>query len=33
MTVRTDGDWFVVRILVPLPRDYVRTEQAERQIA
>ena len=33
MTVRTDGDWFVVRILVPLPRDYVRAEQAERQIA
>lgn len=33
MTVRTDGDWFVVRILVPLPRDYVRAVQAERQIA
>lgn len=33
MTVRVDGSWFVVRLLVPMPRDFVRVEPAERQIA
>jgi hypothetical protein len=32
MTVRTDGDWFVVRLLVPMPLGYVRSSQAVREI-
>lgn len=33
MTVRTDGGWFVVRLLIPVPRSFVRVEPTERQIA
>ena len=33
MTVRTDGGWFVVRLLIPVPRDFVRTEPTALEIS
>lgn len=33
MTVRTDDDWFVVRLLIPVPRSFVRVEPPQREIA